>query len=93
MNMGMKIEEHECNNVDGLCGVCKTPMVGHLTLERHQEIVEKNKAWWHEFRQNRDESLKNLFSNGIVIGCKIDSNDKSFDAKRRYANPFHGILD
>ena len=75
--MGMKIEEHECNNVDGFCGVCEIPMVGHLTLDEHQEIVEKNNAWWIEFRINHEPIT-------VAIGCKLDPSDKSEDAERRY---------
>ena len=71
------MEEHECINVKNVCEVCKTPMVGHLTLERHQEIVEKNEAWWHEFRQKRGSS-------NVAIGCNLDPDDKSVDAERRY---------
>lgn len=79
-------EEPSCE-ISGICilhcdgehdGPCKVmEWVGHLTLEQHQEIVEKNNAWWAEFRMNRESS-------NVAIGCKLDPSDKSPDAERRY---------
>ena len=88
--MGMKMEKHECNNVDGFCGVCEIPMVGHLTLEQHQEIVVKNNAWWAARAEQKKldkagfEGLDEMFGTHVAIGCKLDPSDKSTDAKRRY---------
>ena len=78
------MEEHECINVKNVCEVCKTPMVGHLTLERHQEIVKKNEAWWHEFRINREAERKLQELHRVAIGCKLDQSDRSVDSERRY---------
>ena len=92
-------EEPSCE-ISGICilhcdgehdGPCKVmEWVGHLTLEQHQEIVEKNIAWWAARAEQKKldkagfEGLDEMFGTHVAIGCKLDPSDKSPDAERRY---------
>ena len=62
-------------------------MVGHLTLERHREIVEKNKREFLAGLKPIEKTPEN--PNGGAVGCNLDPNDKSADAPRRYFEKKH----
>ena len=55
--------KHKNNLKTGHCSQCGIKMVGHLTLERHNEIAEQNEAAWAERCAESAKEIKNASVN------------------------------